>query len=477
MPTAILNSSSCFSIAAAQQNSAEDSIAQKWKKLGLPASILENHLDCARFLIESKLVFSIVGYRETSQNSQRHDILLDRDGHPMIKVQGDYKRWEWIKQELTYDPQTFQIRSRAYPGSITQNWTYLSPQGLVPIDRLNHERVVPIYQLDPIQRQRVMDHARKFYETNSEVDQGILKDWVVQFHTSPRRQFVSTIPPLPSHPIYDNLARNLNTHIVMRLIAPNGDLYSFGLEMPVDSQQFLWENGMAKFLGTVIAKVNKAGDYEEFRPYVSRIVTSIPLTGQRAQNILTMLNTIGDIRFNFLRQNCTNLAGIILKASGYDLDMQTTIPEVFYDTLPDVKSIPIIGPLLHIVSQCYQRVVESLCGMTPRPIRKVMVLGSNLLTYLPRKIRTIALNLFILKFGGGKMRDAMPNGIEEDDLFKANRFLNFSRLIRSWTDLLKEQTLEIYHSKYFIDWQKKQKSTFIEAYSGSPKLTIVPPDY
>ncbi len=459
-----------------KESKAEDiELAKTWEKLGLPASILEGHADCARFLIESKLAFPIVGYRETSQNPEMHDIKLDRDGHPMIKVQGGYKRWELVKQEFTYDPQTYHIRSRVYPGSITQSWTYLSPQGLVPIDRMNHDRLIPIYQLNAAERQRVVDHARRFYETNREVDQGISKDWVIQFHTSPRRQFVATVSPFPNKPIYDNLVRNLNTHIVMRLIAPNGDVYSIGLEMPADSQQFLWEDGMAKFLGTVTAQVNKAGDYEEFRKHEGRVVTSIPLTNQRAQNILTMLNTLGDVRFHFLRQNCANLAGIVLKASGYDLDMQTTVSEVLYDALPDLKHIPVIGPPAHTIYQCYQKVIGGLCWMTPKPIQNAVAFGEDVLTFLPRKVVTVALNMLIYKFGGSTMLHALPDGVEEDDLFKANRFLNFSRLIRSRSDLVKDEIPEAYHSKYFIDWQKKQNSTFTEAYSGRPKLTIVPP--
>jgi hypothetical protein len=232
---------------------------------------------------------------------------------------------------------------------------------------------------------------------------------------------------------------------------------------------------MAKFLGTVTAKVNKAGDYEEFKPHVGRIVTGIPLTNQRAQNILTMLNNLGDIRFNFLRQNCSNLMSVVLKASGYDLETQTTVSEVLYDAIPEVKYIPVIGPVLHLVHQCYTKIMDGVCWITPKPIQNAVALGKDLITYLPRKIGTIFLNLLIMKFGGGKKLHSLPNGAQEDDFFKANRFLNFSSVIRSWTDLFKDQTSEVFHSKYFIDWQKNQRSTFTEAYSGRPKLTIVPP--
>ncbi|MBS0604232.1 MAG: hypothetical protein JSS60_04245 [Verrucomicrobia bacterium] len=459
----------------AEIKSEDEKIEKKWAQLGLPASILEDHIDCARFLIESALAFKIVGFRETCRNPDMHDVKLDNDGHPMIKVQGAFKRWELIKQQLAYDSKTDQIRSRNYLGSIVQNWTYLSPDGLVPIDRLNHDRIVPIYRLSAAERQRVMDQARKFYETNREVDQGIPKDWVVQFHTSPRRQFVSTIPPFPENPLLDNFVKNLNTHIVMRLIAPNGEVYSFGIEMPAESQEFLWEDGMAKFLGTVTAKINKAGDYEEFRPHVGRIVTSIPLTAQRADNIINLINTTGDIRFNFLRQNCSNLMNIVLKQAGYDIATETTVKDFLVDILPDVKHIPVIGPVIDKINQFAEGIFSKIASATPEPIKNAVSLAGDVVFYIPRKIGTLAINLLIKYLGGATMLHELPPGTEEEELYNAGRFLNFSRLIRSWTDLFKEQTLELYHSKYFVDWQKQQRSTFVEPGSLLPKLAIVPP--
>ena len=73
------------------------------------------------------------------------------------------------------------------------------------------------------------------------------------------------------------------------------------------------------------------------------------------------------------------------------------------------------------------------------------------------------------------MLHPMPKGMEEDDLYKADRFLNFSRLMRSWTDFFSDRIPEVYHSKGFIEWQKQQRSTFTDTYNGKPKLSIVPP--
>ena len=476
--TKLQNQSMSLQRALAENEKNKDAdikIADKWESLGLsnwlPDSVLESHADCVRFLFESGLIFSIAGYRETSGNAE---MKLDPvDGHPLIKVEGEYKRWENIKQHLVYDPQTYQIRTKDYPGSIVESWSYLSPDGLVRKDRLNNEKLEPIYRLNETEHKRIKDFALKFYETNPEVDPTIPKDWVLQFHTSPRRKFVTAMPDLPKDPLYDNLVRNLNTHIVIRLIAPNGDVYSAGVEMPAESQEFLYD--FTNFLGTVTAKVNKTGDFEEFRPHSGRLVTSMPLSDQRADTIMNLLNNLGDVRFNFMRQNCSNLAQMTLKEAGYDIDLMTTAPALLYDALPDVKHIHYIGPVLEVINQLFRKIAAGICYITPQPIQNIVSIGADILLYVPRKIRTVALNLLFLKLGAGKMLHPLPNNTPEDELYNANRYLNFSRLIRSWGDIFDDKIGEIYHSKGFIKWQKEQNSTFTDPYTGSPKLSIVPP--
>jgi len=262
----------------------------------------------------------------------------------------------------------------------------------------------------------------------------------------------------------------------MRLVAPNGDVYSFGMEMPAESQEFLWENMMAKLIGTVTARINKAGDYEEFRPHEGRLVTSIPLTAQRADNIIDLVNQSGDIRFNFLRQNCSQLMTLVLKLAGYEVPTKTTAKEFFVDMLPDVKHIPFVGPVLDKVNQVYQSISHAGESITPAPIQNVFSFGKDIIFYIPKKIATVAINLLIRCLGGGKMLHALPEGVEDEELYTTNnRFLNFSRVIRSWTDIFKEQTQEIFHSKYFIDWQKQQRSTFIQPANSKQGLAIVPP--
>ncbi len=85
------------------------------------------------------------------------------------------------------------------------------------------------------------------------------------------------------------------------------------------------------------------------------------------------------------------------------------------------------------------------------------------------------MNLIQLKLGGGKMLYPLPEGVQEDEFYDNRRIINFSRNIRSFWDMFKDETTVAYHSKHVIDWQKQQRSTFSEQYSGRPKLVVVPP--
>lgn len=471
-------------LATAQQRVAEHhddiekdrKLSEKWTALGLPASVLERHADCARFMIESGLAFSIVGYRETSQNPGMHDLRLAADGHPLIKVQNQWVRWERLKEQVTYDPDTYMIRSRDYPGQLVQAWTYLSPQGLMPIDRMNHDRLVPVYQLNPDEYQRTLQTARRFYETNAEVDVGVAKDCVIQFVTSPSRRLCAT-KTVEDTPANQNLIENINSHVIMRLIMPNGDVYSFGLEMPAESQEFLFNGGsMDRFMATVPAKVNKAGDYEEFRQFDERIVTGIPLTQARANGIIQMMNNMGDIQFQFMRQNCSNLMRTVIQEAGYDpVDNRINGGSVLFGIIPNGEHWPVIGPVIGLVKSVTTPVFNFLGSWTPEFVKSALSFVWSVITYVPHKIGIVLVNLIQLKLGGGKMLYPLPEGVQEDEFYDNRRIINFSRNIRSFWDMFKDETTVAYHSKHVIDWQKQQRSTFTEQYNGRPKLVVVPP--
>lgn len=472
----------------------DEKIAQTWKAFDLPASILEGHADCARFLFESGLIFTIVGYRESCLNRTGGElkldtdghpmvqvqgcfvrwetlgdrnidyIKLDADGHPMIKMQGRFVRWETISRELHYDAKSENIKSKAYPGTLVQVWNYCYPQGLAPMDRFNYERAFPVYELTHEQYHRTRQHALKFYETNPEKDQGIPKDCIVQFMTCPRQQ-------LPEHWLLKNANDQYPLHIGMRLITSDRKVYSFGVNMPPEAYAFIYSDLKSNFLTTVDAKITMM-DYSEFRPHEGKVVTSIPLTSQRSQNILNFINEQNgkQLRFNYTHQNCTSTVHEVLKRVGYDLDLRTTGLNYLYQTLPSSNQLPLVGSIIAKVEYCVHRSWNTL----PQGITGSVEWTKNVVFYVPKKFLTIWTNLLIWKLGAAKKITPLQEGVEDEALYDKRGIQTFSSVIRSWTDIFKDETSAVNHARYFLDWQRQQKSTFIDPYQGRPKFSIFP---
>ncbi len=455
--------------ASAQKNLAEHEeekkadlrLAEKWAEHGLPASVLEYHADCARFLIESKLAFDIVGFRETSHNPNEHNVKLDpRDNHPMLKMRGEWKRWETITREIHYDAKAKQIKSLNCPSSLVQTWSYSHRDGLVPEDRASWTQPYPVYELSGEEYQRVRQYALKFYETNPEKDPGILKDCIVQFYTVDHRN-------LPKGAIFDNAQRNYPLHIGMRVITADRKVYSFGVQMPPEEQEFVFSDYFSTFLATVDGKIEMR-DFEEFRAD-SRNVTSIPLTPQRAQNILNRIKEINEkqYRFQYMRQNCANLASEVIQLAGYNVDMRTSAKDFFLDTFPSLTQIP----LIKTICDCAQNIWKGMPALITKPIE----FTADVILFVPRKIGTILTNLFVLKLGGAKKSTPLE-GVEDEEFYDKGKIQYFSSVIRSWTDIFSDEVNAVYSSKYFVDWQKKQHSTFYDVHEkGHPKMAIVPP--
>lgn len=452
--------------ADAERLSLDAKMESKWKKFGLPMSIVENHADCVRFLMDSGLIFTILGFRETCQDPNIHDIKLDHDGHPLIKMKGRFVRWETLARELEFDPKTGAVKSRNYPGSLAQTWNYFHPEGLVDRDRYTYDKPYSVYELTPAENAELITLAKKFYENNPERDPGVTKDCVVQFFTAPRIR-----KGLPDHPLLENLHRNDFVHMSMRLIK-EGKVYSFGLELPPEEANFVLSDLSSTFLATADAKISML-DYEEFRDHPKGMwVTSVPLSSQRAQNILSLVENLSheQLRFNFLKQNCSALMHQVLQCAGYEVDIRTTGKAVLWEALPSLNQLPVIGGVVGKVEQCAQRVWDAL----PACFTTALTFTRNVVMYIPDKIGTILTHLLIYKLGGAKKMTPLKDGVPEDEFYDKKGFHNFSSVIRSWTDFFKDETSAVNHSKYFIDWQKQQASTFHEPKGTLPRMAILP---
>jgi hypothetical protein len=444
---------------------ADKKLVEKWMKLGLDPWIPNYHADCARFLMESGLLFTIIGYSETHSDKSVHGIKLDTDGHPLIKFNGKFTRWEEIARQVEYDPKSGFIKTQG----TSEEWNYFHEKGLVPVSRFDYKEVFPIYELSQDEYERVLTHSQKFYETNPEMDVGTPKDCAVQFFTSYRRNGITGCT-IPESFLTENFRKVVPLHVGIRLITEDRKVYSFGIQIPLPEQDFINADLLNRYLATVIAKVSMI-DYEEFRLHEGRTTTSVPLTKERSQKIIDRLNALNSqqIRLQFAQQNCAILMEEVLGIAGYSVDIRSNLLTFVMDMFPSLNQIPLIGGLISKIKTC----ASFLWSHTPYFITEPLKWTYSVLTWIPTKIALTILNLFTIKLGASTFSTPLPQGVEEEALSNTYRFKNFSAPIRSWKDIFKDTTSSVFHSKYFLDWQNKQKSTFVAPKSHLPKMAIV----
>ena len=341
------------------------------------------------------------------------------------------------------------------------------------MDRFNYDAVYPIYTLSQEEHARLIQHAENFYQTNPKRDTETEKNCVVQFVTSAHDEGI------PNKPYLANLKREVPVHIGIRLITAAGDVYSFGTEVPLSERtkvgsEFDVSQFFSHFFTTSDARISML-DYEEFREHEERMVTSIPLTFQRAKNMLNRLNELNahQLRFQFGRQNCSSLMLEMMQEAGYDIDMRSTLGAEIRAALPDANQLPLIGPLIGKVETFIGCIWNAVVNATPQCIRTGFSWLDYVIFYIPRKLGTIMTNLIIWKLGGSQYTSPLAQGTPDERLYNAKRIQSFSKVIRSWKDIFRDETSAINHSRFFLDWQKKQRSTNTFKSGARPKLCIL----
>ena len=406
-------------------------------------SLLTKYPDCAHFLRKSGLLFMIRGYQHTLDRSHestdpgieemQDGIKLDPyDGHPLLFVEGDWTRWEDLSTWITYDSKKKKIVSSDNPA---EEWNYCAPDGLCRIGRYNE--IYPIYHLSESDQAALQKQGEKFFQGNvPEKLQNDRKRWhYLQVFTS------------------ENGPISKLSHVGLRLIDANGAVYSLGFEtsdeIPFKEQYFVgsYDVGITSL------------DYDEFKPFNARRVTTIPLTGDQYRNAMKQIEAYskGPMRFNRMHQNCSTYATSVMRAAGHPMDVRSTLPELIVDLVPD---LPVCSKIARAIGGFFKWIFPScIC---------------HLLGAIAIKISTVCTNLIAYCFGSTQGSPPHPKaengGIENQD--KMNYF---DRLVESPEDLLSEEAAIIYSPAKVVNWQLAQPSTVIYPNDGSPQLTIIPP--
>lgn len=426
---------------------ADPSTARLWQRLGFPQEILDNSPECAEFLKQSRLVYAIKGYQNSWNNElpleMQQGIRVDEhDGHPLIFFEGNWTRWDNIEPRLTYDADKQAIVS---VNNREEVWEYYYPAGLsvLPSDRL-----VPIYKLTQEQLERLREIS------GAEPDQAMLQTFTGRYDMG-----------IPDTPLLRNLKRQVPSHVAVRFIHPLGTVYSIGYGM--DSSRVRAHSTVSGVLATSNTFL-KSMDPAEFRPFSRREVTTIALTEERRQELWEKWNQqmVGPLRFNFAQQNCAVFGAEQLRIAGEEVDTQMTMSGLLYASLPNLSDIPFVGGLLDRI----HKVVEAAFEYVPQPILWVFSFAYSILTYIPSKVATVAINTISMGFGSSYEMDV----VEEAEAQSPEPRRSMRRLIDTWSDLFDDEIPRFAYSSPVTEWQERQGNRNVSfAYDG-PKLYVVP---
>lgn len=429
----------------------------RWTTL---TSIIEKHPDCAKFLKESGLLFAIRGYQHSierrgetlpGEENMKMGIRFDRDDHPLLLKEGEWVRWDVIKKEICFDKKNKELVSTNDPSI---EWNYFYPFGLVPGSRYN--QVKSIYRLNANEIAGLQEHAARYYEINPDTDPGAVKNCFIQVYTTDRK----------SQPLGVS-------HVGVRLIDNEGRIYSLGYEMPTEQQKHITRSAF-----TILAtdKVTIASlDYDEFRPFDDRYVTTIPISAAKAKKILDQMKeyTHQPLRFNYMRQNCARFAVEVLHLAGVsDIKPTANLSEVFARALLPSNIFAVLQKGIEKISSV-AIIIFNKMHTHASDTTDALVFVYAVVTFIPRKIGTVAKNILICILGGRKAASPLPPGVE-DDRNNDQQLTPFSRVIVHWKDLFDEDLGTLYFPPKITEWQKKQPSTIKHAYEASPALYVAP---
>ncbi len=437
------------------------------------AALLNTHKDFVLFLKDSRLIFPLQGYRQSSHHLDlKEGIRLDGDKkHPMLLVEGKWVRWDALQDQdglygFHYDKKLQKILDK--DGKI---WSYsffpkegTDKAGLIPHDR--YGILKPVHELSTEEHARVKQQAARFYQTNLDPKPNEDKPYVIQFFTTQRQM---------RQGLWRNFDATMPSHTGMRIIGPGGECYSVGYEIPTPQNKNVTGSGLPWTFAYSEDVEITSQDYDEFTEFAGRYVTSIPATQSQGDDILKYIEgLIGKPKtFQYVHQNCTRFARQITDMLGVTPKegFFQTLGGWLWDSLPSLEDIPVIGGVLAKIANVVKAVWRAIKKYTPTMIKVPVVFIAEAVAWLPRKFFTVLRNIVILVLGGAKGYK-LPEGVKNDRDNQKN-LTAFSPLLQNWYDIFNEDIGFFDFPGTFRTWQKEQPSTYLHKYSG-PQYYIVP---
>lgn len=416
----------------------------QWVKAGFDRALLKTDPEAVHFAVSTKLIYTIAMYEQSAGMLEGEPLTIRNvGGIAHFKVEGEWRPYAAFKERIQYSPEF-----EKFP-----DWNFIHPHGFVNRDRATYDRVYPIAQLNRAGYEAVAAHAQKFWgDQQPEIDVGVAKPCILQVMTTGKNR-------LPETWWAKNFREHFPEHAGARVITSNGEVYSFGTEMPRPEEKFL--SCPEHYMGTGLTNV-PVPDYEETRASDDRTMVALPISLQRSEAILDFVSRANKgIPFNFARQNCVRFTEVALHLAGVKVSTRMPHAEVFAGILPRASDIPYLGRVIAVVSEvtskifaCIGTVVDVI---TPYPLKRVWVAVEDLVANAGARLGAIALNGLVLMFlGAGISR--LPE--QRPDAQAVPEVEHFERVI-TWRDLCTPEAIPVYYSGQLKKWMLAQSNVVV----------------
>ncbi len=430
------------------QSKAEAAI--KWlKTTEFDPSLIATDMESVEYLVKTGLIFTVQLFKNSASMLFGDEMTIKNEGgKALILKEGRLTFVSEVKKqipvELNKDGSFYKF----------DGWTFTHPQGFIPQDKFAWKdiRNFPIAQLKPDLVQTLRTQA------GAGPDQPyILQPIVTHENTGIKNEALKSLAK--------NFEKFTAKHAHALIIDDKGMVFSAGT-MPENSELEALHSGFGSSLAaTGNTKIN-IPDYQLPRINLQHHTTYIPMTKDQADKAFTVINeaNVGvGMRFNMLRQNCGRFVLEIIRSAGcaQDLDIKSDFPSLLYQSLPDIKHIPIVGgPLDYIktkVEAIAQPIIDSIQTVwkrTPEGLRSGLSKLKDAITFIPNKLRTLAISSIMIIGLGGSRAVSKPRDGEEDTIRNEEKLTRFQKLFRGVLDMFDEEHTRIYHTYFIMKWMQ-----------------------
>ncbi len=445
------------------QNSDKLKAEKKWIELGFSEEWLKADPASVHFIANTGAIYSILTLKNSPDLLDPEPLLSLENGQISVLV----KEWD----ESEYVPiQEFQKRVRyeerddIFIDNEGKHGWNMTQWGFVPKGRF--EGFEAFAQITPEALKTVVDHGKTFWSPEQQKDRnGNERNCVIQVTAN----FKSRMG-LPRTGWAKNAIETFN-HIGIRVIDPNGKVYSFGYEMTDENNRATF-----KSFKTFCGSANALGawpDFDVLRPFEDCNVTTAAISEEGFNKVKKFIEENKGCRFNSIKQNCAKHVSLACKEVDIDIPIYQDAFEYLGGALPSLSQIPVIGKPLSWVAK--------VVSCVARAIFKVIQFITPEIIKLPfravwKSCKTVAGSLLALILGANKMKPRDPTDPRnQEDVIDPARMSSFSKVFRSWKDLFNPDISRVASSKKVMDWQRAQRTNAVHHAGVGSRLCIVPP--